>query len=271
MKYLTFNPSDDLTSIVKCYWILEGSKEDLPERQRIVPDGCIEMIFHHGDLYRQYLPDNSFIIQPRCFVFGQLTNPLEIESTGTTGIFAVRFQPYGFKPISPLPIKSLENRAVPLTELFTEAGVTLSDLILKQSVIEDKIKIVEHFIMGRLMQDQSIDTLIKSTIELIVSTKGAHPINDLSDQMQIKKRQLQRKFSSKVGITPKQLSQIIRLQATLSRLLNGDYNSLTSLAYEEGFFDQAHFIKEFKQFTGQTPKDFYKDNLKLSSFFHGKD
>src|SRR6476660_1366783 len=113
MDYQTFPPGIVLTSIIKCYWTLQGPKELLPQKQRIVPDGCMEMIFHLGDNYIQYLQDASKIIQPKSFVFGQITSPLDIEPTGATNIFAVRFHPDGFTPLAGISIKNMDNRAVP--------------------------------------------------------------------------------------------------------------------------------------------------------------
>ena len=95
MNYQTFEPSKDLSTLVKCYWTLESPKEENEQQQTIVPDGCMEMIFHYCDLYKQYIENGNNIIQPRCFVIGQLTRPLEIEPTGETGIFSVRFYPDG--------------------------------------------------------------------------------------------------------------------------------------------------------------------------------
>src|SRR5690606_32836910 len=107
MNYQTFEPSSELSSCIKCFWTLESPREENPERQTIVADGCIEMIFHYGDLYKQYLDATNSIIQPRCFVIGQLTQPLEIEPTGETKIFSVRFHPEGFTPFATIPIKEL--------------------------------------------------------------------------------------------------------------------------------------------------------------------
>ena len=96
MNYQTFDPNQDLTPLIKCYWTLESSKNATQEKQTIILDGCIEMIFHYGDLYRQYTENGRSTIQPKCFVIGQMTRPLEIEATGKTGIFSVRFHPNGF-------------------------------------------------------------------------------------------------------------------------------------------------------------------------------
>lgn len=271
MNYQTFEPNQDLNTLIKCYWILEGPKEEMPDKQTIVPDGCMEMIFHYGDLYRQYTENGNSIIQPRCFVIGQLTRLLEIEPTGKTGIFSVRFHPGGFLPFATIPIKEIENTAVSLKKLFGKNGQEIEQKILNSNSTTEKIKLIETFLLNRLTDAQTVDHIVKSTVETILTANGQLSIDNLSKQTNINRRQLQRKFSSTIGLSPKQLSKSIRLQATLKMLLNKKFTSLTALAYESEYYDQAHFIKDFKEFTGFTPKEFYRDNLKMSSLFCGTD
>ncbi|UPT69595.1 MAG: helix-turn-helix transcriptional regulator [Flavobacterium sp. JAD_PAG50586_2] len=271
MDYQTFEPSEDLAAFVKCYWTLESPKEDIPEKQTIVPDGCLEMIFHHGDLYAQYTEEGNRIIQPRCFVFGQLSRPLEIEPTGVTGIFSVRFHPNGFLPFATLSIKEMENTAVSLERLFGNEGLEMEQQVLSTNSTLEKIKKVETFLLNRLTDSETVDRIVKSTIETILTANGHLSIDELSKQTNINRRQLERKFSSTIGLSPKQLSKTIRLQATLKMLLNKKFTSLTALAYDNEFYDQAHFIKDFRELTGFTPKEFYGNNLKMSSLFYGKE
>jgi transcriptional regulator GlxA family with amidase domain len=87
--------------------------------------------------------------------------------------------------------------------------------------------------------------------------------------LQVNRRQLERKFSSAIGLSPKQLSKVIRLQTTLKALYQEKSSTLTSVAYENGYYDQAHFIKDFREFTGVSPKEFYAGHLQLSSLFTG--
>ena len=271
MNYQTFEPSDDLMTLIKCYWTLESEKEEMPEKQIIVPDGCMEMIFHFGDMYRQYTENGNSIIQPKCFVIGQLTRPLEIESTGKTGIFSVRFHPNGFLPFTTIPIKEMENKAVSLEKLFGQNGQEIEQQILTTSSTAEKIKLIEPFLLNRLKNNETIDRIVKSTVETILTANGQLTVDELSKPKNINRRQLERKFSSAIGLSPKQLSKTIRLQATLKILLNKKITSLTALAYENEFYDQAHFIKDFKELTGFTPKEFYGNNLKMSSLFYGTD
>lgn len=271
MNYQTFQPCHHLTTLVQCYWILENVIDETPEKQTIVPDGCMEMIFHYGDMYRQYLENGNSIIQPRCFVIGQLTRPLEIKPTGETGIFSVRFHPNGFLPFATIPIREMENTAVSLEKLFELDGLNIEQKILTSNSTSERIKHIETFLLNRLTDIETVDRIVKSTVETILTANGQLSVDELSKRTNINRRQLERKFSSAIGLSPKQLSKTIRLQATLKMLLNKQFTSLTALAYENEYYDQAHFIKDFKELTGFTPKEFYGNNIKMSSLFYGTD
>lgn len=271
MDYQTFETSTELNAFVKCAWTLNAPASDSAQKQRIVPDGCMELIFHHGDLYRQYKNEKDYIVQPRSFVFGQITSTLDIEPTGTTGIFAVRFTPDGFLPFTKLTADQMENRAVPLDELFGEEGLQLEKEVLSAKSIDERIKVVEEFLLTKLTEAETANNLVKSCVDAMLKLNGQLSVGELSEQLQVNRRQLERKFATRVGLSPKQLAKIIRLQATLKMLLNQQFDSLTELAYEGDYYDQAHFIKDFKEFTGISPKKFYAANLQLSKLLLGDD
>jgi AraC-like DNA-binding protein len=271
MEYNTYAPSGDMANFIKCFWTLEAPADEHPEKQRIVPDGCMEMIFHYGDKYKQYLDETSAIIQPRCFVFGQITSPLDIAPTGATGIFAVRFHPDGFTPFASQPIHAMENRAVPLEELFGQEGGQLANAVLKASGTPERIATVQGFLEQRLTLPQTIDCIAKKSVAAMLELNGQVQVDELSERLNINRRQLERRFASVIGLSPKQLAKIIRLQATLKMLDNKHFTSLTSLAYENGYFDQTHFIKDFKEFTGVSPSQFYAGSLKMTALFAGSD
>lgn len=269
MDYKTIDPGANLSLFVRCYWTLHAPKETKPGKQRIIPDGCMEMIFHYGDLYKQYMEDGSSILQPRFFVFGQLTRPLEIEPTGETGIFAVRFNPDGFMPFAASPLNIMENKAVPLAELFGNDGLQLENDMLSAKTTDDRVRIIESFLTGRAGSAESIDRIIESTITAMVTLNGRLSVSDISKELNVSRRLLERRFAAVVGLSPKQLSKIIRLRATIKMLMNEQAGSLTSIAYEGNYYDQAHFIKDFKEFTGVSPKKFYSGRLKMSALFQG--
>jgi AraC-like DNA-binding protein len=268
MNYRQYEVTEELQPFIKCFWSLEAPASVAGEKQRIVPDGCMEMIFHYGDLYRQFFEDGSNIIQPRCFVFGQITSPLEIAPTGVSGIIAARFHPDGFAPFASLPVNEMTNKAVALNLFFENADSFEKDVLIAPGN-ESRIKIIETFLLDRLYSTETADRISKSSVEILLSCNGNVSVDELARQLNINRRQLERKFSAIIGVSPRQLSKVIRLQSTLKMLEQKKFSSLTSLAYENGYYDQAHFIKDFREFTGVSPKEFYAGQLQMSALFAG--
>jgi len=266
----TYQPNIELTEFVKRYWTLDGEKKNIPLKNTIVPDGTMKLIFHYGDTYKHHSQNGEIIILPKCFLIGQLTKPYVIEPTGVTGSFVIQFKPNGFLPFTSIPIKKMVNTAVPLDILFGEDGIKISNQILSANSTFERIQIIETFLLNELADKHRIDNLVKSTVETIFNGNGQFSVNEFSKSNNINRRQLARKFASAIGLSPKQLAKTIRIQATLKILLNEDITSLTDLAYENEYFDQAHFIKEFKEFTGLTPKEFFGEDLKMSLIFDKK-
>lgn len=271
MIHKIFEPQEHLKEWVKCYWTLEIPKEKTPKINTIVPDGCIKMIFHYGDKYKNHNDKGESKFVPRCLVVGQLTKPYIVEPTGKTATFFVCFHPNGYVPFATIPIKEMENKVISLEKVFGEEGIAIGQKILNANSTFERIDLIEDFLLKKLVNTKTIDDIVKSTVDTILTANGQCSINELSAQNKINRRQLTRKFSSTIGLSPKQLSKTIRIQNTLKTLLTEDVKSLTDLAYENEYFDQAHFIKDFKEFTGLTPKEFYGDNLKMSLIFDSKD
>lgn len=267
MEYIQYEVQEDLRPFIKCYWSLEAPAADKPERQRIVPDGCMEMIIHYGDLYQQYLPDGHSVMQPRGFVFGQITTALEIGPSGTTGIIAARFQPEGFFPFSTLPVTALADKATPLNTLFGEEGAALETMVLQAPDNQTRIGILDRFFLSKLQTAEAAERVATAAVQALLESREHNNIHSLSGQLQVHRRRLERKFIAATGLSPKQFSKIARLQAALKLISTGEYTSLTALALEAGYYDQAHFIRDFREFTGVSPGQFYAASLKMAALF----
>lgn len=272
MDYQTFRPHSDLETIVKCYWTLEVPAQKDSQRQLILPDGCVDLCFTLGDDIKRYTSGDDFIIQPRQMLLGQITEQFYIEPTGYVNTFAVRFYPYGFTNFIDLPLNELVNKETSLSKLFGgEASEKLSQEIIQAKTTNERISIVENFLIDRLNAKTTINNIIKSTIDAMFLSKGSRPLTAILKDDITKRRQLERNFSKQIGLSPKQLSKVIRLQATLQMMLNQTKGTLTEIAYKNEYYDQAHFIKDFKEFTGITPKDFLTDDkMALSSLLYKK-
>ncbi|GAA4237917.1 helix-turn-helix domain-containing protein [Postechiella marina] len=262
-----FKPNSKLADFVKCYWTLESSLKNTPTRNTIVPDGTMKLIFHYGDLYWHHPKNGKSFLQPRCFLIGQLTKPYVVEPKGETGTFVIRFNPNGFSPFTDIPVKEMENKPIAVKKIFGKKGEKLEQEIINAKNTHERINIAETFLLELLKSKEVKDRIINSTIETITKYKGQISVNELSKHVSLNRRILARKFSSNVGLSPKQLSKIVRLQATLKSLSQNDKTKLTDLTYENEYFDQSHFIKDFKEFTGITPKEFYGEDLKMSLIF----
>lgn len=269
MEYQTYKPHSDLESIINCYWTLEVPATNDYQKQRIVPDGTIEMAFILGDDIKRYTSENDFILQPRALVLGQTIAPFYIKPTGYVNTFAIRFYPHGFANFVTVPIKTLANKETPIEILFGEVNAKkLEQKIVQATDTNQRIKIIERFLLKKLSEQHTIDNIVRTTIDALLLTKGRVSINNILREDLSKRRQLERKFGKQTGLSPKQLGKLIRFQSALKMLLDEEEN-LVNIAYENEYYDQAHFIKDFKEFTGISPKEFLgNDNLVLSSVFY---
>lgn len=130
---------------------------------------------------------------------------------------------------------------------------------------------MEDFLSGLLKESSTIDAIVKSTVDALLATGGSTPIKNILKEDPSKRRQLERKFLKEIGMSPKQLAKVVRLQSALNLLLKQKSGSFSEIAYESEYYDQNHFIKDFKEFTGTRPKDFMGDEqMMLSSLFYTK-
>ncbi|SNY94985.1 helix-turn-helix domain-containing protein [Flagellimonas pacifica] len=270
MNYQTYQPHPDLESLVSCYWSLEVPASDNPQQQRIIPDGKIEMVFIFGDDIKRYTTDNNFILQPRAFVLGQILEPFCVEPTGYVNSFSISFYPFGFANFMEEPIKILANKETPIEKLFgKDVAEKLEHEMVWAKDTQVRIAIAEKFLLNRLSEASTVDSIVKSTVETLLATKGNTSISNIVKDDPSKRRQLERKFSKQIGISPKQLGKVIRLQSALKMLLSEEGDNLTKIAYKSEYYDQAHFIKDFREFTGISPKEFLgHENMELSSAFY---
>ena len=264
MRYRTYPPSEPLSKYVKLYWTLEECGSAPASRERIFPDGCMELIFHYGDLFRRYTDTNS-IIQPRSFLHGQLIRYMEIESTGTIGIFGVRFFPHGLRAFSNIDAHELTGNAVGIVDLWGPDGLLLQQQIIAAPFTECRIRIIETFLLGMLRQHP--ESAVGFCVSSIVNSCGLKSIQALSQEINLSRRHLERSFIAAVGLSPKMFARIVRFQHALIRVERDQESSLTGIAYSSGFYDQSHFIKDFKEFSGLNPRLYFKADIEFAKYF----
>ncbi len=270
MDYQTYKPHSDLEALVKFYWTLEVPFDINNQKQKIIPDGCIEMTFNLGDRIKRYTSETEYIFNPNAMVMGQRTKSYYIEPVGDVDTVAICFYPHGFVNFVNMPLENLVDQETPIEDLFNEIQANeLEQNIINATSTKERIEIIETFLLNKLNEEATIENIVKTTVDALLSTKGRTPIKVILKDNLSKRRQLERHFKKQIGISPKQLSKAIRLQATLQMLTSQKSETLTDIAYENEYFDQNHFIKDFKELVGITPKEFLgNENMVLSTLFY---
>ena len=268
MQYEEIAPSPALASYIKCFWTLldEAEPKGLP-REKIMPDGCMELIFHAGAPFRQFRPDGSFELQPRCFLYGQISEYIEIGPSGKSDITAVRFYPFGVYPVLHGPVQVLAGRLVTAAALFGAGGELLEQQLSASGSAAERLDILRQFLEARVQQGPEPDRVVQETVRLITEASGQVLIEELAAQQQLSTRQLERKFTAQVGLSPKKYARIVRFQSIFRLLQTQQAGTLTQVAYQAGYYDQAHFIKDFRKFSGLNPRDFFTGHHPFTDLF----
>ncbi|RXK87275.1 AraC family transcriptional regulator [Filimonas effusa] len=168
------------------------------------------------------------------------------------GTILVYFTETGFARFSALPANELFNESLSLHQVFDRYSIERIEEALSLAETDaQRIGIMNAFFLSQL-KDVKEDALVTEAVKLIYVSKGDIPIRTLSEKLFISQSPLEKRFRRLVGATPKKFASIVRFNAIIGSL--GQGKSLTDICYEHGFFDQAHFIKDFKQYTGDTPE-----------------
>ena len=179
-------------------------------------------------------------------VLGHTVEPFYIQPTGYVNTFAASFYPYGFANFIAEPVKNLVNKETPISNLFDKVSADKLELnIVKSAITEERIGLIEKFLLEQLVKQKTIDTIVKTTVDTLLLTKGSKKISKILESDPAEKKQLERRFRDLIGLSPKQLGKVIRLQSALKLLLNKENESLTDIAYNSNYYDQSHFIKDF--------------------------
>lgn len=176
------------------------------------------------------------------------------KNSADIGTILVYFTEIGFTHFASHPANELFNLSLSLDDIFDKKSI--AEVEEKLAIItsdKNRIKIVEQFLVSQLKGIQT-DKLIVEAVKLIYQTNGTIRIKELNEKLFISQSPFEKRFRKVVGTTAKKFASIVRFNTVLDNL--HETKTLTEICYDNNFFDQAHFIKDFKQFTGHTPENF---------------
>lgn len=266
-SFRIIKPVAALAPYVRYYWIL--SEDTLASvSERTLPVGCVQMVFHRG---RQLLSLTEGRLQPRSFISGQSLGYSDVESTGMLEMIVVVFQPFAAKAFLHIPVCEFWGRNVDMEEAD---DVQLADLGRRVANMPDQaacIRLIEQFLLRRLYAFPEYNLKrVSTTLEMVTHFPYIR-IPQLADVACLSNKQFGRIFTEYVGATPKEFLRIVRMQRALHILQCQPGVSFAQLAYECGFSDQSHMIKEFKLFSGYTPAEYLAVCAPYSDYFSAEE
>ena len=268
MRYSEIPPRPPLNESLECFWTLEGdgpSPGGAPER--ILPDGCVELILNFGERFSQH-NENQRELQPRHFLVGQMSGPILISPNGAVQLLGIRFHPGGTSPFLRVPMNELTDQIAELGSVSSELERELLLVSEDLSSLRDKISAIESVLIARLLRG-SFGSSAVSLASRIVHSAGRVSVDQLATDAGISSRQLERRFLREIGIGPKLLGRILRFQQVFRAVERVD-SAWASIAVDCGYYDQAHLIRDFSQFAGQTPAVLLAERSALTEAFTRK-
>ncbi len=238
----------------------------MPDGHRILPDGCMEFVFQLGDPFRERQSDGSWRLQPHLLLVGQMERRTDIEPSGSIHTLGVHFRPAGASAFVPGTMARFTHRIESLGPALGQDLEPLSALLRASATPEAQACLLEDFL--RRLRPQAQDDPAMSRAAARLSEPGSVvDIETLAREAGLSERQFRRRFEAAVGLRPKRFARLVRFQRVFEQRLESDANAWSDVALDCGYYDQAHFNRDFRAFTGVRPRDLVRDADPLTAFF----
>ncbi len=256
-------PTKLLAPYIKQYWFLriEAVKHGF---QRSIPAGCIALVFHKGN---KIISSFHKGMQPQSYMSGQISTYSDIEFSFLDMVI-ILFQPIGCRMFFSYSMEEFTNQNIGIDLLDKTDLVELEEKINEASDTQQTVRLIEEYLLNRLSKNILCNaSRIMTTVQNI--NEGEVNISVLSQTACLGYKQFKRIFAEYVGLNPKDFIQITRFRKAFNILQTNPQISISKVAYDCGYYDKSHLIKEFKMFTGYTPKqllnicDTYNENLSV--------
>jgi len=263
MFFKRIAPDPELEDFIECFWIIEN-KDPVPIRQKIIPDGFTEIIFHFKDPYRIKL-GKQWQLQSKNLLAGQISKYFLLENTGISGILGIKFKPTTLTHLYQLNMSLLTDKVADLSRVLAHPASLINTVDAGENYYE-RINLLNEYFKGLPFVKNRRQTPVDKTVELVFKKNGMVTIVELCDTAGTGERQLENLFKKYVGLSPKFFSRILRFNY-IFQLVHENEQNWTSLAYEAAYYDQSHFIRNFRSFTGESPSAYSFDEKNMANFF----
>jgi AraC-like DNA-binding protein len=254
MRYYTIPPSPSLSAWVRFFWVLESESAYC---HRSMAEAGVEMVFHYKGRFDEI--SHTGQLQPS-FSSGLHGPSQHIRrfSTGQAfGIFGVYLYPFTIPCLFSLPTNELSDQVPDLASVLGSPGHELEENMMLAAGNEQRVAIISCYLEKKLAALQQHPRPVLEVIRRIIHTGSKTTVDELARESFLSTRQFERVFNRYAGFSPKLYTRILRFQQAAQHYGHNNRN-LTDIAYDCGYYDQSHFIHDFKQFSGYHPKQYFQ-------------
>jgi len=268
MYYRKYQPSSVLAPFVECYFIWD-SEGPMDEAMVIEspPNSFCSIVFNYADPY--YLQNKKYerLHVPMQFIAGLSIYSYKLFLQGSIGIAGIVFKPSALATIFGLPMFEYTEERIDLYRVFKKQVIDQFAVKIKSAENEtQKVELLEEFIMQQYQLQKPEPDYIDQAANFIVEHNGMLQVADLLKDSCMSRRTFERKFFQKVGLSPKYYARIRRIGYICNLIAGKKKVDWPRIFYECEYYDQAHFIKDFEEFTGRTPQQYLKENTELANY-----
>jgi AraC-like DNA-binding protein len=264
MLYCRSNPAPPLSAFVSCLWYSEGL-EGTHARERLLPNGESGIVF---DLREQPVciydaeDTSKFELHAPAIFCGARTDCFVIDTSRQERVIGIQFRPGGAFPFLAMPASEVAEATYSLDDVWPRSTAELRDRLLSAASVAAMFQILERALLNRMEANLTLHPAVAFAARRLAGPAENVRISDVAERAGVSTRRLAELFRMQTGISPKAFHQVRRFQRVLQSLRrnrdqDGD-EDWALLALGCGFYDQAHFIHEFRRFAGMTPGDYLK-------------
>lgn len=268
MFYHKYKPSDLLSPFIECYyvWDSEGPLGE-PLVVESPPSSFCAIVFNYRDPYHLQNKKYDHLQVPAQFISGPSIYSYSLSLSGNVGMAGIVFKPAALSTMFQLPMFEYTEERIDLYQIFRKDVVDKYVTGIRNANTEsDRMKLLEDFIMQQYRLRKPTPDYIDYAANQIIERNGMLQVTDLLKDSHMSRRTFERKFFQKVGLSPKYLARIRRLGYIINLIAGKKKVDWPKVFYECEFYDQSHFIKDFKEFTGRTPQQYLAENTILANY-----
>lgn len=257
-------PNEILRPWIECYWNVEQNIGANEKTETILPNGKIEMIFAIEGNYQVINRQTNKM--NHAWLSGIHHQPLQIKYSGKSNLIGVRFYPHGIFPFLNIPIKETINQVENLNSFWGVFQEEIFEGLCKVKDKEQVFSLMDHFLIRKISENKIKHHQVIANVIGQIQKDPSIPFPTLVSSLGFTQRHFNRLFKDQTGITPKLLAQIFRFEKSFSYIFNHSDDGFSNLISSMGYYDQSHFNKEFKHFSGMTPGDYKKRAINNNNF-----